>query len=98
VFALDDKHQFDNSLHASRLKFAKACIMMADELQNDPSRKRLVADELAMLKEEEKRQEMTQRGQRGGQARSKSSIGRCKKREKKQMEKEVVDLVSDEEE
>ena len=53
VFALDDKHQFDHSLHASRLKFAKKCISKADELQNDPSRKRLVPDELAMLQEEE---------------------------------------------
>ena len=69
-------------------------------MQNDPSSRRLVPDELAMLQEETKRQEMSQRGQRGGQARpkSKTSLGRCKKREKKKMEKEVVDLVSDEEE
>ena len=72
-------------------------------MENDPSRRRLVPDELAMLQEEEKRQEMSQRGQRGGQSRSKSSIGRCKKREKKQKEKEpqfnnsdVIDLVSEE--
>ena len=104
MFALDDKHQFDHSLHASRLKFANACIMMADELQNDPSTRRLVPDELAMLQEETKRQEMSQRGQRGGQSRSKSSIGRCKKREKKQKEKEpqfnnsdVINLDSEEE-
>jgi hypothetical protein len=52
-----------------------------------------------MLQEEEKHQEMSQRGQRGGHSRSKSksTIGRCKKREKKQKEKEVIDLVSDEE-
>ena len=67
MFALDDKLQFDNSLLASRLKFAKKCISKADELQNDPSRERLVADELAMLQEEEKHQEMSHRGQRGGQ-------------------------------
>ena len=67
MFTLDDKLLLDKSLLASRLKFAKKCISKADELQNDPSRKRLVPDELAMLQEEEKRQEMSQRGQRGGQ-------------------------------
>ena len=59
-----------------------------------------------MLQEEGKRQEMSQRGQRGGQSQSKSktSLGRCKKREKKQKEKEpqfnnsdVINLDSEEE-
>ena len=59
-----------------------------------------------MLQEEGKRQEMSQRGQRGGQSqsKSKSSIGRIKKREKKQKEKEpqfnnsdVINLDSEEE-
>jgi hypothetical protein len=71
---------------------------MAVELQNVPSRRRLV-DEFQQLQEEGKRQEMSQRGQKGGrsQSKSKTSLGRIKKREKKQKEKEVVDLVSDEE-
>jgi hypothetical protein len=98
VMVLEGDHSYDATLHAKRREIAKKCILKADELQNIPSRRRLV-DEFQQLQEEEKRQEMSQRGQRGGQSqsKSKSSIGRIKKREKKQKEKEVVDLVSEEE-
>ena len=95
VMVLEGHYSYDDTLHANRLNNAKECILKADELQNVPSRRRLV-DEYQQLQEEEKRQEMSQRGQRGGQSQSKSktSLGRCKKREKKQKEKEVVDQVS----
>jgi hypothetical protein len=66
VMVLEGDYSHDATLHANRLKNAKDCILKADELQNVPSKRRLV-DDFQQLQEEEKRQEMSQRGQRGGQ-------------------------------
>ena len=66
VMVLEGDYSYDATLLANRLKNAKECILKADELQNVPSRRRLV-DEFKQLQEKEKRQEMSQRGQRGGQ-------------------------------
>jgi hypothetical protein len=60
VMVLEGHYSYDATLHANRLNNAKECIIKADELQNVPSRKRLVADEYQQLQEEEKHQKMSQ--------------------------------------
>ena len=44
VMVLEGDYSYDATLLANRLKNAKECILKADELQNVPSRRRLVPD------------------------------------------------------